>query len=79
MEHPLRTWLKAQGKSVMAFCEGQPFSYPTVYKLLKGEGTFQSDTLIDVARATNDEVPVSVLIEALRDRRTETITAEPAQ
>ena len=69
MEHPLKLWLKANGKSVMTFCEDQPFSYPTVYKLLKGEGTFNSDTLFDIADATDGGVSVDQLVEALRQQR----------
>lgn len=69
MAHPLKSWLKSQGMSVTAFCEGRPFSYPTVYKLLKGEGAFSSDTLIDISAATNNEVSVATLIEALQEQR----------
>lgn len=69
MDHPLRIWLKAKKKSVQAFSDGQPFSYPTVYKLLKAEGTFSVDTLIDIAAATGNEVSVETLIETLREQR----------
>lgn len=69
MTHPLKSWLKAKGLSVTAFCKDRPFSYPTVYKLLKCEGAFSSDTLIDVARATNNEVSVAMLAEALERGR----------
>ena len=69
MKHPLRTFLKANGLSVQQFCEGQPFSYVTVYKLLKGEGTFQTDTLIEISRATGGEISPATLIETLSKRR----------
>ena len=69
MKHPLRAWLKSRDISVTAFCEGRPFSYPTVYKLLKGEGTFSVDTLIEIAAATDDDVSVSTLVDTLREQR----------
>ena len=45
MTHPLRIWLKAKGMNVKTFSEGAPFSYVTVYTLLKGEGDFSTSTL----------------------------------
>lgn len=69
MKHPLKTWLRAEGKSVVEFCEGKPFTYPTVYKLLKGEGTFSTDTLLEVSEATGGEITPATLIEWLRRQK----------
>lgn len=70
MKNPLKTWLKAEALSVVDFCEGRPFTYPTVYKLLKGEGRFSTDTLLEVSEATNGDVTPAALIEWLKRQRT---------
>lgn len=69
MEHPLRSFLKANNLSVQRFCEGRPFSYPTVYKLLNGQGTFNADTLIEIADATGGAVSVQTLIEIIKHKK----------
>ncbi len=57
--------------SVTEFSEGQPFSYVTVYKLIKCDGAFSSDTLIEVSTATGGEVSVAALVEAIEAKRKE--------
>ena len=69
MKHPLRIWLKANGLSVTQFCDGKPFSYPTVYKLLKGEGAFSSDTLLEISEATGGAISPAVLIDVLKAQK----------
>ena len=65
MTHPLRTWLKAKGLNVKSFCEGAPFSYVTVYRLLKADGDFSTSTLRAISDRTDGEVTSAQLMERL--------------
>lgn len=71
MTHPLRTWLKANKMNVKSFCEGAPFSYVTVYRLLKGEGDFSTSTLRAISDQTGGAVTSAQLIERLTEPRSE--------
>ena len=68
-EHPLKAWLQTRGLSVVDFSKDRPFSYVTVYKLLKGEGWFSSDTLMEISDATDKEVSEASIIDWLRAAR----------
>ncbi len=69
MTHPLKAWIKSRQMSVTEFCDGQPFSYVTVYKLLKGEGDFRSATLEAISAATQNEVSTETLLAVLKAQR----------
>ena len=71
MTHPLRIWLKANGMNVKAFCEGAPFSYVTVYRLLKGDGDFSTSTLRAISDRTDGTVTAAQLMERLDNRTSE--------
>ena len=73
MTHPLRIWLKAKNMNVKSFCEGEPFSYVTVYRLLKGEGDFSTSTLRAVSDRTNGEVTPAQLVERLTNPQSEAV------
>lgn len=65
MIHPLRAWLKAKNMNVKAFCEGAPFSYVTVYRLLKADGDFSTSTLRAISDQTGGDVSPAQLMERL--------------
>ena len=71
MTHPLRIWLKAKDINVKAFCEGAPFSYVTVYRLLTGDGDFSTSTLRAISDQTKGEVTPAQLMERLADTHSE--------
>ena len=71
MTHPLRIWLKAKGVNVKTFCEGAPFSYVTVYRLLKGDGDFSTSTLRAISDQTEGAVTAAQLIDRLERRHSE--------
>jgi transcriptional regulator with XRE-family HTH domain len=70
MSHPLKVWLKEQGLSVQQFAERTSVSYVTIYRLLRNEGTFTSQTLIDIANATHGAVSPSQLMDELHRSQT---------
>ena len=63
--HPLRHWLNENKLSVVAFSEGADFSYVTVYRLLKREGGFSTETLKDISEKTGGAVTVGQLADSL--------------
>lgn len=71
MTHPLRIWLNANTMNVKAFCEGAPFSYVTVYRLLKGQGDFSTSTLRAISDQTGGAVTAAQLMERIADRASE--------
>jgi len=65
MTHPLRLWLTEKKKSVKAFCDGADFSYVTVYRLLKGEGGFSTETIKAISERTGGDVTAAQIMESL--------------
>jgi hypothetical protein len=57
--------------NVKAFCEGAPFSYVTVYRLLKGEGDFSTSTLRAISERTGGTVTAAQLMDRLDNRTSE--------
>ena len=69
MTHPLKIWLKSQKISVVDFCAQRPFSPPTIYRLLKSEGEFGTQTIFNVSLATGNAVTEGQLLSELKRAR----------